>query len=79
MSEEEWESINIKEIQTTAGEDSGIVFIKCTTSEDSAKFTSKARNLPQTGERSAPRIIMHVDSCARARYRAFNNIARTIR
>ena len=79
ISDQIWDSIQLEEISLTTAEDSEMVFIRCTSSEDSAKITSQARNPPQEHGPTAPRLIMHVDPRAKARYRAINAIAKTIR
>ena len=79
MNDRDWDQINIDSIQQTTSEDSDIVFIKCKTIEDASKITSRAKNLPKTGGRNAPRLVMHVDAKARSRYKAYQNIAKTMR
>ena len=63
----------------TVGEESDIIFMKFATTDEAARLTSKSRNLPKSNQREAPRIIMHMDNQAQARYRAFQNVARTLR
>ena len=79
MSDAEWNQINIQEILPTTGEDSDLIFLRFSSTDDTAKINYKARNIPHNNERDAPRLVMHVDARAQARYRSYQNIARTIR
>ena len=48
VSDEEWDSIKIREITPTAGNDADIIFIKFESTEDVARLTSKAKNISKS-------------------------------
>ena len=79
MSDREWDSIQVESVYQTQSEESNIIFLKCTTSDDAAKITSRAHNLPKSTGPDCARLVMHVDKRARARYAAYQTIAKTIR
>ena len=75
ITDEEWNSIKLDEIYQTYSEDSDIIFMKCHSSHDAMKLTSRVRNLPQDSTGQGPRIVMYIDKRAKARHRAFQQIA----
>ena len=77
--EEDWDKINVTEIDQTNNEDSDIVFVTCATHDDASKITSKARNLPVSNNKDDPRLIMYVDPRATKRYNVILNIAKTLK
>ena len=77
MEEEIWESIQMEEL--ILNENSDTVFIKCKTTQDASKFTSRAKNLHQENEPDTPRIIMWVDQRASKRFKAIQTIAKAMR
>ena len=79
MSDREWDSIRVESIYQTQSDESNIIFLKCLSTDDVAKITSRAHNLPKSTNHESPRIVMHVDKRARARHAAFQTIAQTIR
>ena len=79
MPDKDWNDIEVEEITMTYTEGADIAFIIFVSQEDVSKFTSKSRNLPHDATGSGPRIIMHVDKRAMARYRAHQQIAKSIR
>ena len=42
------------------------------------KITSRAKNLPNDPSGQGPRIVMYIDNRAKARHRAFQQIAKTL-
>ena len=79
ITDEEWSSIQVEEITQMYAEDSNIIFLRCKTQDDISKITSKARNLPHDSTGQGPRLVNYVDKRAKARYRAIQQIAKTIR
>ena len=79
ISDEEWKSIQLEEISLTYSPESDILFMCCKTPADATKITSRARNLPPDPTGQGPRLVMFIDKRARARYRAFQSIAKTLR
>ena len=79
ITEQEWKSIHIEEITQTYTEDSDILFLCCKSPDDASKITSKARNLPPDPTGQGPRLVMYIDKRACAQYRAFQNVAKTLR
>ena len=53
--------------------------MKCHSPHDAMKLTSRVKNLPQDTAGNGPRIVMFIDKRAKARHRAFQQIARTLR
>ena len=76
MTDIEWEQIEIDEISTT--DNSDIIFIKCKSQDDATKITSRAKYLPNDSGPDTPRIVMHIDICAKKRHQALQKVAKTI-
>ena len=79
ITDEEWDTIKLDEIYQTYSEDSDIIFMKCHSPHDAMKLTSRVKNLPQDKTGQGPRIVMFIDKRAKARHRAYQQIARTLR
>ena len=79
MTDAKWNEIGVEEISLTYTEGSDIAFIRFASNKDASKFTQKARNLPTDTTGRGPRIVMHVDRQASACYKAFQQIARSLR
>ena len=79
LSEESWDSIQMEEIVQTQSEGSDIIFIKCKEEKDAQMITQNAKNLPQDTEGQGPRLVSYIDSRAKARHRAYIQIAKTLR
>ena len=76
MPDNDWDDIAIDKITMTYTEGA---FISFASQEDASKFTSKSRNLPHDATGNCPRIIMHMDKRAMPRYKAYQQIAKSIR
>ena len=79
LSEESWDSIQMEEIVQTQTEGSDIIFIKCKEEKDAQMITQNAKNLPQDTEGHGPRLVSYIDTRAKARHRAYIQIAKTLR
>ena len=79
ITDKEWSSIQLEEIQQTYSEDSNILFLKCKSAIDAMKITSRAHNLPTDNSGNGPRLVQFIDKRARARHRAFQLVAKTLR
>ena len=79
ITDSEWTSIQIDEIIQTYSEELDILFLKCRTSADTTKITSHACNLPQDSNGTDPRLVQFIDKRAKAQYRAFQVVAKTLR
>ena len=77
MTDKDWETIIIEEIQIT--DNSDIVFTNFKSKDDVTKFTSRARNLPHDKGQSGPRLVMFVDRRGMKRHKAFMTIAKSLR
>ena len=79
MSETDWNQIDIDQIHQTITEDSDIIFVKCHTQADTQIITSHAKNLPVDESGNGPRLVNFIDNRAKARYRGYQQIAKTLR
>ena len=79
ISETDWNQIDIDQIHQTITEDSDIIFVKCHTQADTQIITSHTKNLPQNDSGNGPRLINFIDSRAKARYKGYQQVARTLR
>ena len=79
ITETEWDTINVEEIHQTISDNSDIVFLRCKTQQDTQKITSRSRNLPNDETGNGHRLVNFIDSRAKARYRGFQQIAKTLR
>ena len=77
MTEEDWKTIDIAEINMT--DNSDLIFVTFRSKDDVTRFTSKAKNLPQEQGEKTPRIAMYVDRRAAKRHKAYLKIAKTLR
>lgn len=78
MTEEEWNEINVTEIKQVSLS-SNIIFIKCSSSDEISKITSKAKNLPSDNLADSPRLVTFVHKQSQSRYKAFHKVAKHIR
>ena len=53
--------------------------MRCKISQDAMQITSRAKNLPPDLTGTGPRLVMYTDRRAKARFRAYQLIAKTMR
>ena len=78
ITDEEWNEIGVVEIKQVS-QTSNIIFIKCETSEDIAKITAKAINLPSDNQPDSPRLVTYVPKQFEQRYKGYQTIAKHLR
>ena len=79
MPDDTWDSIQVESITAATTDTSDIIYIRCKTIEDASKITTLAKNLPKDSGPTGPKISMHIDQRARARFNEINAIAKTLR
>ena len=79
LNEESWDSIQLEEIVQTQSEGSDIIFLKCKEDKDAQIITQNAKNLPQDPDGGGPRLVSFIDRRAKARHRAYLQVAKTLR
>ena len=79
LSEDSWDSIQLEELVQTQSEGSDIIFLKFKEDKDAQAITQNAKNLPQDPDGSGPRLVSFIDKRAKARHRAFLQVAKTLR
>ena len=79
LSEDSWDSIQLEELVQTQTEGSDIIFLKFKEDKDAQAITQNAKNLPQDPDGNGPRLVAYIDKRAKARHRAFLQVAKTLR
>ena len=79
IKDNDWEKIDFEEIIQAGGEESDLIFLKCSNTEDAAFVTSHAKNLPRDPTGNGPRLVQHIDRRAKSRYKAYNAVAKSLR
>ena len=75
LTDKEWSEIDIQEIKQVSTT-SDIIFLKCSSSDQVAKITAKARNLPSDTNPESPCLVTYVPHQASARYKGFQQLAK---
>ena len=78
ISDSEWDLIKVEQIKQTSI-NSSVIFIKCKTTEDISRITSKVSNLPKEYSEDPPRLIPFVPIQFKDRYQAINDIGKKMR
>ena len=78
INDSDWSNIQITEVRQQ-NTDSDIIYLKCTSTDEIAKITSKAYLLGKNNDENAPRIVQYVPYEVRDRYNALVNIMKAIR